>query len=61
MIKWLYKSMPRDKQKEFVINALDDLLSSKDSSIDQLTAISLIEKITASKGNTITAFIMKEK
>lgn len=61
MIKWLYKSMSRDKQKEFVINALDDLLSSKDSSIDQLTAISLIEKITASKGNTITAFIMKEK
>ena len=61
MIKFLFNRLSRARQKAFIIEALDNLLSSKDTTIDQQTAILLIEKITASQGNTITAFIMKDK
>lgn len=60
MVKLLFNRLSRDKQKAFVIYALDVLLQSKDSAIDQNTAIKLIEKIAASKGNKITAFLMKD-
>ena len=61
MIKFLFNRLSRAKQKAFIIEALDTLLRSKDSSIDQETAIILIEKITASQGNKVTAFLMREK
>jgi len=61
MISWLFNRLSREKQKEFLVNKLGGLLSAKDTSIDQATAIKLIEKITASRGNTVTAFIMKDK
>ena len=61
MIKFLFNRLSRAKQKAFIIEALDTLLKSKDSSIDQETAIILIEKITASQGNKVTAFLMREK
>jgi len=61
MLKWLFNRLSRPKQKQFCIWALDRLLQSKDSSIDQKTAITLIEKITASNGNKVTAFMMRDK
>ena len=60
MLKLLFNRLSRDKQKAFILEALNDLLTSKDSSIDQQTAIKLIETIAASKGNKITAFLMKD-
>lgn len=60
MLQFLFNRLSRDKQKAFSMYALEVLLKSKDSSIDQQTAIKLIEKIAASKGNKITAFLMKE-
>lgn len=61
MIKWLFARLSRSKQKAFIVEALATLLKSKDSSIDQEFAVLLIEMITASKGNTITAFLLREK
>ena len=61
MIKWLFNRLSRAHQKAFIVEALATLLKSKDSSIDQEFAMLLIEMITASKGNTITAFLLREK
>ena len=61
MIRWLFNRLSRSKQKAFIVEALASLLKSKDSSIDQEFAMLLIEMITASKGNTITAFLLREK
>ena len=61
MIRWLFARLNRSKQKAFIVEALASLLKSKDSSIDQEFAMLLIEMITASKGNTITAFLLREK
>ena len=61
MIQWLFNRLNRSKQKAFIVEALASLLKSKDSSIDQEFAMLLIEMITASKGNTITAFLLREK
>ena len=61
MIKWLFNRLTRSKQKAFIVEALATLLKSKDSSIDQEFAMLLVEMITASKGNTITAFLLREK
>ena len=61
MIRWLFARLSRSKQKAFIVEALASLLKSKDSSIDQEFAMLLIEMITASKGNTITAFLLREK
>ena len=61
MIRWLFNRLNRSKQKAFIVEALATLLKSKDSSIDQEFAMLLIEMITASKGNTITAFLLREK
>lgn len=60
MLELLFNRLSRDKQKAFIVYALDVLLQSKDSAIDQNTAIKLIEKIAASRGNKITAFLMKD-
>lgn len=59
-MKWLFKLMGHDSQKKFVVWALEYILNSKTNTIDQNTAIRLIEKITASRGNKVTAFLMKE-
>lgn len=60
MIKWLFNRLSPEKQKEFIVDSLMTILKSKDNSIDQVTAIQLIEAIAASKGNKVTAFIMKD-
>lgn len=60
MIKWLFNRMSSSNKKEFIVSSLFTILKSKTDTIDQETAIKLIEAITASKGNKVTAFIMKE-
>lgn len=59
-MKWLFRLISNEYQKRFVVWALEYVLKSKTNSIDQATAIRLIESIAASKGNKITAFLMKE-
>lgn len=61
MIKMIFKWLSKDSQKEFAVWALEYILKSKTSTIDQNMAIRLIEKITASRGNKVTAFLMKEE
>jgi len=61
MLKIIFKWMGRDSQKEFAVWALEYILKSKSNTIDQNMAIRLIEKITASSGNKVTAFLMKEE
>ncbi len=60
-MKWLFKLLSKEKQKEFAVWALDYILKSKTNTIDQNMAIRLIEKIAASRGNKVTAFLMKEE
>ena len=60
-MKWLFKLLSKEKQKEFAVWALDYILKSKTNTIDQHMAIRLIEKIAASRGNKVTAFLMKEE
>lgn len=61
MIKWMFNKMSRTKQKLFIVQGLESILKSKDSSIDAEVAMKLVEAITASKGNDITAFILRKK
>ncbi len=61
MIKMIFKWLSKDSQKEFAVWALEYILQSKTNTIDQNMAIRLIEKITASRGNKVTAFLMKEE
>lgn len=60
MLNWLFRRLSREKQKAFVLNALDELLTCKDSSIDQKTALHIIEKVSKSKGNKFTAFLLQD-
>ena len=60
-MKWLFKLFSDKYQKNFVVWALEYVLKSKTNSIDQTTAVRLIESIAASRGNKITAFLMKEE
>jgi len=61
MLRWIFRALNNDKQKAFCIWALEYILASKTNTIDQNMAIRLIEKIAASRGNKITAFLMKEE
>jgi len=60
MLQWLYNRLSREKQKAFIIKSLEELLTCKDSSIDQKTAIHIIESVSKSKGNKFTAFLLHD-
>ena len=60
MVIWLVKVLSRHEQKAIALYVLEDILTSKDSSIDSQYAELVVEKCIKSTGNKITAFLVKD-
>jgi hypothetical protein len=60
MLKWILRRMSRSKQKSIVLFLLGELVNSKDSSIDNATAETIISLAIKSNGNKVTSFIIKD-
>lgn len=60
IVLWMVRRLNRAEQKSVVMYIVNDIADSSDSSIDRLFAESIVNKCVASKGNSITAFIVKD-
>ncbi len=57
---WLVSKLPDIDKKELAVNLLDEVLSSKDTAIDNTTAERIITNTIKSVGNKVTAFVVKD-
>ncbi len=59
-ILWLVSKLSRGDQKSLVIKALQELVASTDSGIDNRTAEKIITLAIKSQDNKVTSFIIKD-
>ena len=60
LILWLSLTLNRGQQKTLVIKLLQDIVTSRDSNIDNKTAETIITLAVQSAGNKVHSFIIKD-
>ena len=58
-VVWCIRKMSRANQKAVLIELLDEIVESRDATIDKQLGELIIAKVVKSTGNDITAFIVR--
>lgn len=59
IVVWMIRLLSRSKQKAVLLTLLDEIVESRDATIDKQLGEMIVAKVIKSTGNDITAFVVR--
>lgn len=59
IVVWMIRLLSRSKQKAVLLTLLDEIVDSRDATIDKHLGEMIVAKVIKSTGNDITAFVVR--